>query len=445
MRDSRSQKNRSRPKRKGRSIAAGCILVPVLLILCVYTTYRLNNRTPSITLPPHPMPVDNAREYFERAYVLTTSMQHKTPYDMATSVAVSHTVANFKGCATDAEPALKMMRDGFNHPFMNSAVRSASGAYLPQLSHYRELARVNSGAAGYYELSGDPVRAMDMYLDGVQFGLMIPRGGGLIPWLVGIACESIAEARIEDVLVRLSPAELEHVAIRLEALQKLRVPYADILEEEAAGDIAIDLEFLGKSEKSRFNDAMDLAGGSEEDEKTSLKEKAQHQYAVVRFMLRDKASMLKDNQAWMHRLVENARQPYTGPVNIPVPDNLLAESTFGDTETARQKFASSEAKMDVLRVETALLRYHAAHGTYPPTLVALNPAYLQEIPLDACGARPLHYSVKDGGKSFLLYSVGPDLADDHGNPGKFAGAIPGDIVAGRISKVGPLVPGMVGH
>jgi hypothetical protein len=38
----------------------------------------------------------------------------------------------------------------------------------------------------------------------------------------------------------------------------------------------------------------------------------------------------------------------------------------------------------------------------------------------------------NGGRSFLLYSLGCDLKDDHGSPGSFSnGYQTGDIVAGQ--------------
>jgi hypothetical protein len=67
-------------------------------------------------------------------------------------------------------------------------------------------------------------------------------------------------------------------------------------------------------------------------------------------------------------------------------------------------------------IACALERYRVAHNAYPEKLDALVPQYLDKIPTDIIGGRPLHYRRADGGK-FLLYSVGWNETDDGGKSG----------------------------
>lgn len=56
-------------------------------------------------------------------------------------------------------------------------------------------------------------------------------------------------------------------------------------------------------------------------------------------------------------------------------------------------------------------RYRLRHGHWPPTLEALIPQFLSEMPVDCMDGTPLRYRVEpDGG--FLLYSMGIDGKDD---------------------------------
>lgn len=64
----------------------------------------------------------------------------------------------------------------------------------------------------------------------------------------------------------------------------------------------------------------------------------------------------------------------------------------------------------------ALKRYSLKNnGQYPKSLSELVPIYLEKLPWDPLGARPLSYHLNDDG-SFTLYSVGENGVDDGGDP-----------------------------
>ena len=86
--------------------------------------------------------------------------------------------------------------------------------------------------------------------------------------------------------------------------------------------------------------------------------------------------------------------------------------------------------------KVALYRYKSVQGRFPETLSELCPTYLKTVPNDPFGGsagKPLQY-LEEGGSSFLLYSLGPDLHDEGGSPGKSYFSTPGDIVAGQLSR-----------
>jgi hypothetical protein len=131
MRSSDDSSRRS--KSRVASCLGCCIGLPLLLAVIGYMVYRHNNQPPDLIVPTHDMPDDNARDIFLNAEKLAQGMKHKSPYDLPN--VQSRTYANFAACATDAAPALKAMREGLNHPYMNPPERSAAQSATMALTH----------------------------------------------------------------------------------------------------------------------------------------------------------------------------------------------------------------------------------------------------------------------------------------------------------------------
>ncbi|HUZ06042.1 MAG TPA: hypothetical protein VMV89_00995, partial [Candidatus Paceibacterota bacterium] len=72
-------------------------------------------------------------------------------------------------------------------------------------------------------------------------------------------------------------------------------------------------------------------------------------------------------------------------------------------DTAVKKFAATQESIDLARVACALERYRLAHDDYPETLDALAPQFIETIPHDIIGGKPLHYRRTEDGQ-FILYS-----------------------------------------
>ena len=71
----------------------------------------------------------------------------------------------------------------------------------------------------------------------------------------------------------------------------------------------------------------------------------------------------------------------------------------------------TEAFDGLIEAGSALERYHAETGDYPPTLESLVPTYLTAVPDDPYSGEPLRYTTAP---SHRLWSVGPDEKDDGG-------------------------------
>jgi hypothetical protein len=69
-------------------------------------------------------------------------------------------------------------------------------------------------------------------------------------------------------------------------------------------------------------------------------------------------------------------------------------------------------RLAMARAKLALRRYHDDHGSLPPTLHALVPAYLESVPPDWLGGAAVRY---DPARR-VLWGVGRNLSDEGGNP-----------------------------
>jgi hypothetical protein len=90
---------------------------------------------------------------------------------------------------------------------------------------------------------------------------------------------------------------------------------------------------------------------------------------------------------------------------------------FGDNpgpiNSAAQKFAIAQVRVDETRIVCALERYRLARGVYPGSLEVLAPQYIDDLPHDIIDGKPYHYQLRADG-SFQLYSVGWNQTDDGG-------------------------------
>ena len=137
------------------------------------------------------------------------------------------------------------------------------------------------------------------------------------------------------------------------------------------------------------------------DEQQFLK-KAGHQFMAARkeaFPERLKAEQL------IHALVKEAGEKQF----------LISKHLLGGLAAPVLKEAGSLAQARLGLTALALEQFRATHeNKYPSALSALTPDYLATIPADPFDGQPLRYRIKANG--YLLYSIGPDLKDDSGDP-----------------------------
>jgi hypothetical protein len=111
------------------------------------------------------------------------------------------------------------------------------------------------------------------------------------------------------------------------------------------------------------------------------------------------------------------------------PNPILWAQSLWNVRAARQRGAEKNNRIIALERlvagELALRCYYSDHACAPARLEDLVPGYLSKVPLDSYTGRPMIY--RPQGTNWLLYSVGPDLVDNGGRPGRTADSRPGDV------------------
>ncbi len=114
------------------------------------------------------------------------------------------------------------------------------------------------------------------------------------------------------------------------------------------------------------------------------------------------------------------------------PKTILAKVSLEVFTSIITKFAQTQTTLDQAVTACALEKYYLDHHTYPATLAALVPAYLERVPSDVIDGAPMRYRLTVDGR-YQLYSIGWDGHDD-------GGAIAWAPDAWRAA--GPPAPGM---
>jgi len=109
------------------------------------------------------------------------------------------------------------------------------------------------------------------------------------------------------------------------------------------------------------------------------------------------------NDAALAKALNGGFQPY----------NLYARMLLPAITQAEVKFAFGQTRVNEAIVACALERCRLAEGSFPESLAALTPRFVQKLPHDLITGAPLLYHRTPDGQ-FILYSVGWNEKDDGG-------------------------------
>lgn len=387
----------------GSSCGLGCLGTLVLIAAIISGWYSSTGKYQPKIPPLPPLPNPNAfNDYVAAGQMLKANGGTKAMY-----------ITNAKGMSVTSLPGeqavvrknqavLARMRQGFGKACRVPTTRSFNDLF-PYLAEARDLARLLSAEADVKAARGDYAGAFDAGLDTIQMGQDLARGGTLIHGLVTIAMEAIAHAAILKHVDKLSAADCDRLATRLESVLKTQVTFPQILQEESYFSLTSLSKLKGNEAASLINPNEGLGG-----EETPRWQKTVG--GVYWHYMRDRT--LHELEDYYGALQAEMQKPYAERKPVPEPKSPIAAMIAPVFSQANTKFDETDMRNRLLVILLKVRSYRLKQGQLPASLnvVGSDPA----VTTDPFSAKPFVY--KPQGGDYLLYSVGPNLKDDGGIP-----------------------------
>ena len=420
-------------------------IIAIALPLGVGLYLNRINATPIVQIPAYPAaPKPNGYDLYVAAATATTRLtpepdpinDGRRPTDEKAR-AQRYSLARKMAWLGQNKKAFALFDQAMQTPSLMPPKRSFRTFNRGQ-AKLRQMARDKAVQSNARWMSGDYFGALQSGLDTIQMGHDLRRGGGIIDNLVGAAIGAMGRSATSDTIERIAANDAKVAARRLEKLLATRWDLAESLTEEKYRTQAGLLEVMQRGE---LRDPQLGLG----NENPTLAQR-------FRVLTIPKQQIIDDVGADFDRLIANARLPYTqkGAPPVKFDDPLMKIFQF-DGERVRANDARDLVRDRLLMLRLALRAYKLNRGVYPPDLNALVPAYLSAVPADPFGGgESLRY--KSSGKTYVLWSIGPDGVDNGGAPipprGKLLPQPPGARkYEGRfdnLSGVGDVVVGVNG-
>lgn len=314
-------------------------------------------------------------------------------------------------------------------PVFGDAGGSVVGILLPNLSHYRFLAKLLVVEGRRLESEGNFEKAIELYLTVIRMGEQVGRGITIIEGLVGIAVWKVAhEAIIQQVLRHEASVEqLNRIESKLVERAK-SIPTIDKgLDSEARMGPGVVDEICsrpfqlsyGLSAAMSYGDPGSLmgTGGSEADGWAKLELRIGQLFLpdrTVKGHMNDYYDAIK-RQAKAGRR-ESAKDSFDEEqyVKEKVPAwDVLSRTLLPSLSRAQYLFERLRADAALGRVVVAIMEFSGKNEGHPPkSLSELGDADVQKSFEDPFSGQPMQYRATTDG--WLVYSFGLNLKDDGG-------------------------------
>ncbi len=293
-------------------------------------------------------------------------------------------------------PVYDLVAQALTQPCRLPAPQS-NDEWFPYYGDFRAVARLLAMRAHVAAAKGDYDGAASSALDGIALAQHVATSRWLLGYLVAVGCEATGRRALDEVIPHLDRAGCEKALRRLEAIDKTRVPLAEIID----GDEVFS--------RRCFKDLVAHPETVPEffDEKMSPG-------AQALLVARMRAGSWQALDAFWVNLRAQLAEPYSQRQEIPEPTDpyliivqpVMSNIWFRDAEV--------RAESALCQVRLAVRCYQIDKRRLPATLQDLVPGYLAAIPTDPFSGKPLLANGASG--AFVIYSVGPDCTDDGGRP-----------------------------
>jgi hypothetical protein len=424
--------------RRNRVLITLAVLVPVTGVGLGAIYLYWANQVPSYPRTPIVMPKPNARDDYIAAGRMCQAVHGSqvlgpTGTPLLRNGQLIHasdpgvSPVQMRAVVSRNQPALARLRVGLHKRYANPPVQGVDDQF-PELSAYRELARVLVAEGKLAEEAGRMREAARSYLDCLRMGSEEPHGGAVIHGLVGIAIQTIGLRPLQGAVGRMDGPTAAATAREMLRLETNTPSLADTLTwEKDALTTSMTRAFFQRPKQQP--PAVPKSEGASSPTPAALSN-------GWGLRLLPKKWIMDNMRGYLDRLITATRRAsYTGFTPPPLPPDPLSRILVPVYLEARSRWAQREAYWRITLLRLAARAYQQRHGTFPPSASALVPAYLPAVPLDPYASSPLVCRLENGQP--LIYSRGPDGDDDGGRKDLGVRADPesdGDIVTMQSIK-----------
>ena len=390
-----------------RTAVSSLVIIGLMFVGLIGFWWTTAMKTPVVAIPNPVMPHPNAFDFYVAA---GNAVVGETQIGDAVGIkqTVVYSMTQKEALVQQNVGAIATLHQGFAYPYVNPPARSIS-FFFPYYAKFRGMARLLSLQGQTRAGRGDWSGAAESYLDAIRMGEDIPHRSVLIGELVGIACQAIGRRPLWSAVDHLTAAQSRAAGTRLASIMDRHFLYADTLQEEKWFGQSALLEMFTNTKQ--HNIAVTVG-----DPGTEQGNGAAQSLSSFLYLAYSKSRIMGNYTTYMDKSSELARQSYG--LHLPAPSmptdpiNRSLLPVFAETQL---KDVESETQNGLLLIVLALHTFRLEHGRYPASLQKLSPAYLKKLPEDPFAVQGT-FKYKLQGKSYLLYSVGPDGNDDGGTP-----------------------------
>lgn len=375
----------------------------VIIGLSINRWWQQEDILPTAQIPSPTLPSPNAYDFYVKAgYALVSAPKDLDPiFDSQNLPELDwkavYPLAKKEAWLKQNTTALRILRQGFDHPAQVPASRAPDNITPPHSRKFRSLARLLIVEGRVHGERGRWKEAAQSATDILKLAGDLSQGGALINHLTGQAIAQLGLRELERIRPHLNSNESAAIAREMEKLFHNRVVYAEVLRNEKHAGQSLLLEAMRSPNWRAIASSAD---------RTFMQR--------WQILLTPRQTVFRNYSDYMDTLIALAQKPYATPATLPPPpQDFYNRSLAQAMRIGYWSYTKHETRYALSFLAMALQAYHLDFKTYPQTLKALTPRYLKTIPNDPFGAgKPLRY--RQSGNKYLLYSISSDGKDDSG-------------------------------
>ena len=386
--------------------AAGAFL---LILAFGWLWWRTVSHAPLMTVPPIQVPRNNAYTLYARASKVLSDTQDIERATAARRTGLGLSQQRSLGDVVEANrPASILVHEGLHLDYVQPPSRSAIQS--TSLYEFGMLARLLAVEAGMQSERQDWNGAANVQLDQLAFSESLLRGCGVESVQLALGFRSYRAIHSVDPFDRLNAVQLRIAISRLQAIIARRSAFVDILVDEKTIQLTVRDRLLSDP---NWRNSLSNSGAAANTPQARLGQLG----AQARLLMIDKRHVMLDYGHYIDSCISLARStPGMIPAYGPPPSDSINQVLASDISGAHRALATDSTEDAHLLVRLALRCYLLEHGEYPPTLQALSPKVIDQLPGDPLGGRSV-LTYRRTGKSYQL--TDPVIRNAQPQPGNF--------------------------